>query len=76
VAHLHYRHAAAAPVEQLFPDAPKDGKGKRARARIEIENAAGGFSWKRGRSHDDGNLFVLESFNGSRAVPVAAGCAI
>jgi hypothetical protein len=60
VAHLHHGHAAAAPIKQFLADTLEDGKGKRTRTRIEVENTPGGLLGKSGRRHEGKILFLLE----------------
>src|SRR6266849_3386683 len=64
VAHLHDRHATAAPVEQFLTNAFKDRKRKRSRPRIEIKSALGSSFGKRGRIHDGKSSLIR---NGSAA---------
>jgi hypothetical protein len=47
---------AAAPIEQLFADAPKDREGKRSGAHVEIKCALGGLRRKGWRGHN-GQVF-------------------
>jgi hypothetical protein len=42
MAHLHDRHAAAAPVEEFLADSFEDGKRKRSWTGVEIVDALGG----------------------------------
>src|SRR6266576_1147453 len=57
VAHLHYGHAAAAPVEKLFADAFKDWKRKCSRTGVEVVDALGGAGADGCVSHGMGFLF-------------------
>ena len=42
MAHFHYGHTGAAPIEKLFADALEDGERKSAGAGVEIEDALDG----------------------------------